>query len=75
MITKGKLKTGIEDNLFPGEESFSNIGIPSKDDISEDLLEDFRQMISQQREIDGSPIASNDDILKVVSSQKLYGLS
>lgn len=65
MVIKKKTENEVQDNLFPGEDSFTSIGVPSKDDISEDLLEDLRQMISQQREIDGSPIASNDDILRL----------
>ncbi len=62
---KKKTEDEIQDTLFQGEDSFTNIDVSSKEDISVDLLEDFRQMISQQREIDGSPNASNDDILRL----------
>jgi len=64
-VGKKKTEDEIQDTLFQGEDSFTNIDVSSKEDISVDLLEDFRQMISQQREIDGSPNASNDDILRL----------
>lgn len=55
----------IQGFLFDEDESYSISGVETAEEISEDLLNDLRLKLPQQRNIDGAPNASNENIVKL----------
>lgn len=65
MGIKKKREQEFQGILFDEEVSYSSSGVITKDEISEDLLNDLRLKLSQQRKIDGAPTASDENIVRL----------